>query len=273
MLDGGRNLGYTPPVTVRFLFLSTLLVLGAALSPSLSLGLEENDAEELPEGLPDTTEDSSPSLAPASPPMDPPVVTVAPVVTASEEDSADVAEAALKRALERLAAVDLSTSRGELDPSREGLVAIRAELLDVLVALGQLRQDRDSRVWLEENGYGVLKIQAPLDGGSAEGAEDPGKETGPLLASEVDALKRSIEGAPFNEGKLQLLQEGIDGRTLTAVQAEGLLELFSFSRDRVDVLVFLHPKLEPEEDFWRLLLALKFESDRQAVRDRIGQES
>ena len=132
---------------------------------------------------------------------------------------------------------------------------------------------RWERVWLEESGYVVLKMQAPLDGEPVQAAEGPGKETGPLLASEVDALKRSIEGAPFNEGKLQLLQEGIDGRTLTAVQAEGLLELFSFSRDRVDVLVFLHPKLEPEEDFWRLLLALKFESDRQAVRDRIGQES
>lgn len=239
-----------------------LTVLWATSLPSASHADEEDEL--LIQSGPSTTSSPSSSLAP----------TPAVVVSAADPaDPADDVEAAIKEALDRLAAIELAVSRGETSSVKPELVAVRNELLDALVALGQLRQDRDTRVWLEESGYAIVKTQDILEEDDADGASNPSGARGPLRSSEVDVLKRSIEGAPFNEGKLQLIQEGIAGRTLTAIQAEALLELFSFSRDRVEVLVFLHPKLEQDEDFRRLLMALKFESDRQAVRDRLGLES
>ncbi|MCO4771231.1 MAG: DUF4476 domain-containing protein [Deltaproteobacteria bacterium] len=191
------------------------------------------------------------------------------VAVMTGQDPADAAEALVKKALDRVVGAELALARGETAATRKELETLRGELQDLLVALGQLRQDRDVRTWFEEGGYVITSRESRT---SAPG--DPSADSvGPMSEADLVALQRSIEGAPFNEGKLQLLQEGIAQHTLTGVQAEELLQLFSFSRDRVDVLVFLHPRLADGEDFARLLAALKFESDRQAVRDRLGLDS
>ena len=169
----------------------------------------------------------------------------------------------------RLVAAEVALARGQTGTSRDELASMRDELHGALIALGQLRQDRDVRKWAVDEGYVLVPAVSQRGVG-----QSPVKETTAaaraLSDDDVDALQREIDGAPFNEGKLSVLQDGIAGRTLVARQAEQLLELFSFSRDRVDVLVFVHPRLARGEDFSRLLAALKFESDRQAVRDRLG---
>ncbi len=185
-------------------------------------------------------------------------------------DPADAAEARLKSALERIVAIEVALARGETVTTRQQLMELRDELHEALVALGQLRRDRDLRAWFEERNVGLV-IGSSV--GTRPDDSPAPTEVGPLTEADLVALQRSIEAAPFNAGKLQLLQDGVADRTLTSPEAERLLELFSFSRDRVDVLVFLHPRLRDPGEFDRLLGALKFESDRQAVRDRLGLDS
>ena len=185
-------------------------------------------------------------------------------------DPADDAEARLKSALERIVAIEVALAQGETVTTRQQLVELRNELHEALVALGQLRRDRDLRAWLEERNLGL--VSRPSAEARPDSTPAPA-EVGPMTEDDLVALQRSIEAAPFNEGKLQLLQDGIADRTLASPQAERLLELFSFSRDRVEVLVFLHPRLGDPGEFDRLLKALKFESDRQAVRDRLRLDS
>ena len=180
-------------------------------------------------------------------------------------DPADAVERSLRAALDRVIDLEVAAARGTGELSRAEVAALREELQSALIALGRLRQDRDMRSWLEAEGYGR----------EAKVEELPTVPVRPIAmtATEVDGLAAAIEAEPFNEGKLKSLREGVAGRTLTAAQANTLLERFSFSRDRVDVLVALHPQLADGEDFEGLLSALKFESDRQAVRDRLGLES
>ena len=67
-----------------------------------------------------------------------------------------------------------------------------------------------------------------------------------------------------------MLESELESERLTSAQAWSLAELFDFSRDRVEALVFLHPRVVDPENFVELLSSLKFESDRATVRSRLG---
>jgi hypothetical protein len=178
---------------------------------------------------------------------------------------------AIEEAIERLIQLEVSVAASTApggEAARQELATVRARLRDALVAVGRLQAEQDLREWLRE--AGVVDPVEPV----AELDFDPGQveeaPVGALSDSELRGLATTIEAAPFNEGKLQALREGLEGREVTSDQASGVLELFSFSRDRVDALVFLHPRIADGENFGVLLSALKFESDRKAVRDRLG---
>ena len=92
----------------------------------------------------------------------------------------------------------------------------------------------------------------------------------PLPSSELEEVRRAIESAPFKDDKMQVLRTSLSGMRVSTEQVERLLDLFSLSSHRVDALVFLHPRITDPEAFESLLVTLKFESDRQAVIDRLG---
>jgi hypothetical protein len=133
------------------------------------------------------------------------------------------------------------------------------------VAIGKLEGAGDLRALLEESGLvltegkkaTVLAEQERLRGLSAERFQ------------QVVAAMTSIS---FSEGRMQQLKAELKEQTLTSAQSWALVELFDFSRDRVEALVFLHPKIVDPENFGELLIGLKFESDRETVRSRLGLE-
>ena len=172
---------------------------------------------------------------------------------------------AIEQAVERLVQLEVALAAESspcVDAARRELAEVRSSLRDALLAVGALRAEADLRTWLEERGVVGRLPSAP----------EPISPTpeGQMDEASLRSLAAAVTSAPFNEGKLQALRTGLDGRELSSVQASGLLELFSFSRDRVDVLVFLYPRLSDADNFEVLLSALKFESDRKAVRDRLG---
>ena len=176
---------------------------------------------------------------------------------------------AIEDAVERLVQLEVALaaeSSPRVDAARKELAAVRARLRDALLAVGALRAEQDIRTWLIE--AGAVTVGPPAD----DPVEDRDSDAGDGGMDEVAlrSLTSAIEAAPFNEGKLQALRDGLVEHRISTNQAATLLELFSFSRDRVDALVFLHPRLSDGENFGVLLSALKFESDRKAVRDRLG---
>ncbi len=186
-------------------------------------------------------------------------------------DASGAAVAAIEEAIERLIQLEVSLAGAATlgsEGARQELATVRSRLRDALVAVGQLQGEQDVRDWLRE--AGVVEPIEPLSEKDANLIQVEEAATGILAAAELRTLATTIEAAPFNEGKLQALREGLEGRQVTSEQASSVLELFSFSRDRVDALVFLHPRIADAENFGVLLSALKFESDRKAVRDRLG---
>ena len=242
---------------MRNICLLALLLLIAAVP---SRAAAQTDEEAL------TGSTSEPAAAPAAEPASDEEEATLSVQTVPRVPS-EAAIEAIEDAVERLVQLEVglaAESSPRVAAARTELAVIRARLRDALLAVGALRAEQDLRDWLLEQG--VVTIPTASSEDDVAGEED----TGRMSAEDLSALTAAIDAAPFNEGKLQALREGLEGRVLDSDQALGLLELFSFSRDRVDALVFLHPRLSDGKNFDKLLDALKFESDRKAVRDRLG---
>ena len=150
--------------------------------------------------------------------------------------------------------------RGQL---LEELVAARRELEHALVAIGRMERGDDLRALLEEAGLVLTETERTA-------ADEELERSKGLRPQRFEEVVRAITAVSFTEGKMQVLRSELADEILTSAQAWSFVELFSFSRDRVEALVFLHPKVVDQENFAALLGKLKFESDRVTVRERLG---
>jgi len=181
--------------------------------------------------------------------------------------AADHVQKALDRLATSQALVIASEEAGQDAASRAELslqlLSARRSLEQALVAIGKLEGAGDLRALLEESGF-VLS-EGEKDAAIAE--QERLRGLSPERFQEVVAAMTSVS---FSEGRMQQLQAELKDQRLTADQTWSLVELFDFSRDRVEALVFLHPKIVDPENFPVLLGGLKFESDRETVRSRLG---
>jgi len=83
-------------------------------------------------------------------------------------------------------------------------------------------------------------------------------------------LQAAIDEESFSDGKLKVLREAIAAQRIDVDQAAQLLPLFDFSSDRVEACVLLYPALVDPQDFYRLYSSFDFDSDKDAVRERLG---
>lgn len=240
-------------------------------SPALAGDVEGSDpdspeAEEAPDAS--GKDDEAATLPDAPEASEAAVAAEAPVV--QEPWLATPGEAAVEAvgvALDRIAALELLLAAGDgldLDVVGAELDATRVALRLALVELGRLRQDEDLRSWLLAQGI----VEPPEEPSTPADDTEP-TEPG-LTPGRLRAVMSEIEAISFTEGKMQVVTAQLDTEQLTTEQASSLLELFGFSRDRVDLLVFFHPRIIDPENFDGLLSALKFESDRETVRNQVG---
>ena len=178
----------------------------------------------------------------------------------------------VQKALDRLATSQalVIASEQEQDAAARAelslqLLSARRSLEQALVAIGKLEGAGELRALLEESGLVLTEGEKA----SAVAEQDRLRGLSPERFQKVVAAMTSVS---FSEGRMQQLKAELEGQGLTAAQSWALVELFDFSRDRVEALVFLHPKVVDPENFSALLGGLKFESDRETVRSRLGLE-
>jgi hypothetical protein len=203
----------------------------------------------------------------------------------ADDAVASPAQIALRQALDTVSALQLVLASehdgdGPL-PGQLELSELRRSLEDALVELTRLEQQQSLRQWLEGEGLRVALAEFETDRAREEAqealeeaavAKEGAAESDsiPVDAARLRGVKRAIEDAPFKEGKMQVLTDQLRDAKVSSEQVAELIELFAFSRDKVESLVFLYPRLVDPERFDELLATLKFASDRMAVRQRLG---
>ncbi|MCP4869529.1 MAG: DUF4476 domain-containing protein [Proteobacteria bacterium] len=245
---------------------SSLRALVVALAVALPVAASAQDKDKDEESAPDLPfELTTPETAPVAPEAAPAPVVEAPIPTGEE------AIRLLSQALDRIAALQMLLGSTEGVDQAKALVELeeaRHSLQAALIEVGCLQHDSELRVWLRSEGL-MTAEPAVEDDVVVETEETPAPPAG-LAPDTFRALVAAIDGVSFTEGKMDVLTRELAAETVTSEQASRLVELFSFSRDRVDALVFLHPRIVDVENFDSLLSALKFESDRETVRNQLG---
>ncbi len=238
-----------------------LLVLPLILPGVVLAEDEEEEAPELPFEL--TTPETAPAAVEAAEAAPAPEIE-APIATGEE------AIRLLSQALDRIAALQLLLAGTEGVDQEKALAELseaRHALQGALIEVGRLQHDTELRVWLQSEG---LMTSEPAPAVAVEAVEDEPAPPVGLPPETFRALVAAIDSVSFTEGKMDVLTRELAAESVTSEQASRLVELFSFSRDRVDALVFLHPRIVDVENFDSLLSALKFESDRETVRNQLG---
>ncbi len=244
-------------------------------APETEPEARSTDGESEVSAQPVAPEQSSPEVdsGVASAPLDVPVQV--------RRSAAEEVQNALDR-LARVQALVIAASASSVNDEGEGIdrsevrtaesnselatrepVAARKALEQALIAIGKLEAGVDLRTLLEESGL-VLTLD------ERERVESEEERLRGLAADRFEQVVGSITAITFNEGRLRQLKSELESERLTSAQAWSLAELFDFSRDRVEALVFLHPRVVDPENFGALLSSLKFESDRATVRSRLG---
>jgi len=194
------------------------------------------------------------STPPAEATPEPTPAPAAEVELVAEPTAAAALAVRLQEAIDRLVRLEVAlqepspASPAALEELRRARQAVQSSLVDV----GRLAEQGDLRELLRAG-----HPAAPTD-------------AAPTPDVELRALVSAIEEASFTADKMQLLTRRLDEGWVSSAQAALLIEAFPFSKDRVDALLFLHPRLVDPANFDDLLAQLKFESDRADVRTRLG---
>ena len=256
----------------------------ASESPAAPVGEPDKTSEPAPaESAPAEAAGAAPAEAA---PAEAATVEAAPVERATQPEAAagdatpdSTVEAALRHALDQVAVLQRLLAEGHDGegpvPGQGELDDIRRILQDSLVEVARFEQDASLRQWLEGEGLRAALAEVERSAVTEVVATEAEPEPEPEVASAIDAkrlrgVKRAIEDAPFKEGKMAVLTDQLQNVRLRTEQVGELIGLFAFSRDKVEALVFLHPRLVDPERFEDLLSSLKFASDRIAVRQRLG---
>ena len=91
-----------------------------------------------------------------------------------------------------------------------------------------------------------------------------------MTDAEIDTIVAELGKAYASDAKLAVIRDGANGRWVTTAQLIRLMEELSFSADRVEVAAMLHNNVSDPEAFYQVYRHLPFDSDRDALRKKIG---
>ena len=82
---------------------------------------------------------------------------------------------------------------------------------------------------------------------------------------------RAVEGESFSDGKLSVISGAGLHRWFEVRQVMRLMGLMTFGKDMIEVGALLYPRTVNPQDWYQVYSVLTFDSDKQALRQRVGQ--
>ena len=113
---------------------------------------------------------------------------------------------------------------------------------------------------------------SPEDGGWGAGRRDgppPAPPAGPraMEAARFDALVAAVRREPFPDGQRRVLDAAMPGAWFSVAQVGRLVDLFPFSRDKLEVLRRVRGRLVDPDQAAELYGRFTFDADRAEARD------
>jgi len=129
----------------------------------------------------------------------------------------------------------------------------------------------------------TLRDGAPVEAQRRRDLRDDRREMRPVAAAPVveerpraitgaqlAALSNSLKQASFRKDKMRVIRLAAPQQWFSTAQVKQLVEHFSFSSDKVEVLAMLHPRLVDPENTHTLFALLPHASDRRKLEAQIS---
>ena len=98
--------------------------------------------------------------------------------------------------------------------------------------------------------------------------EEPGP-SGAMTASQFADLKSRVEEESFSDGKIGLIETAAKHNRFKSAQVEELVGMLEFSDGRVKVAKMLYDRTVDKGNYYKVVSALEFESNKEEVREAL----
>lgn len=99
---------------------------------------------------------------------------------------------------------------------------------------------------------------------------EPEPQYYPMEDAKFAQLLAQIENEPFSSGKLSIISMAVDYNYFTSGQTRQVVSALTFSSDKIEAAVLMHPMVLDPESFYQVFTAFTFESSKTEVRARLG---
>lgn len=102
-------------------------------------------------------------------------------------------------------------------------------------------------------------------------APPPPPEPQAMDTSDFAALMKALRTESFAKGKLVVLREAVRHNHFQVAQLRRIMREFSFADGKLQAAAAVHPVLVDPNNFYKVYQDLQFESDKQKLRQMIGE--
>lgn len=99
---------------------------------------------------------------------------------------------------------------------------------------------------------------------------EPEPQYYPMADAQFSQLITQIHNEPFSEGKLGLVSLAAQYNYFSSAQVSSVVSALTFSSDKVEAAVMMHPMVLDPQAFYQVFAAFTFESSKREVRARLG---
>lgn len=92
----------------------------------------------------------------------------------------------------------------------------------------------------------------------------------PMSSSEFRDFKNDVKGKGYDDGVLNATLKGLKKQCITANQCLELMKLLKDEELRMELVAFSYPSIFDQDEFDKVLGALKSDQERKIVKDQIG---
>lgn len=193
----------------------------------------------------------------------------------------DSSAAQLQRAIDDLDVMEALLNGRVSEATRRELLkkvlGVRADVVDVQQNL--LRGATTAGVDVSLGGGQLVSITMQVDEGDM-GFDEPEpvppmpleEPAGPaaMSADQLRTLLGAVRAEAFGDSALGVLRDACRANHFDVGQAVTLVSIFDFGDDKVEAAAMLYPRLVDPGNFYQIYGAFDFDSDKEALRERLG---
>jgi hypothetical protein len=160
---------------------------------------------------------------------------------------------------------------------RDALMQQLARINEKLTATGKLKKDKQLQKLIDEARADLKEVARQVSSAPLARVEPqrppqqtppppPQPAVQPITEAMLRSLVVAIRNEPFADDQLGVLEEAAPSQYFQVAQAQQILRVFNFSKDRLKAMRLLRPRLLDMENGYKLYESFEFSNDKDELK-------